>query len=72
MPEMDGYEATVHIRKNASWQGLPIIGVTAHAMADDLAHCHEVGMNEYLTKPYSYQALTVIMAKAIKQFRKTI
>ena len=54
MPEMDGMEATRQIRSSASTvldHEVPIVAMTAHAMAGDEARCLGVGMNDYVTKP---------------------
>ncbi len=52
MPELDGYETTVAIRKNDSeLQGIPIIAMTANAMKGDREKCLSVGMNDYIAKP---------------------
>ena len=59
MPIMDGYEATVAIRTSGnSNQSVPIIAVTAHAMAGDEARCRSVGMTGYITKPISRDSLS--------------
>lgn len=59
MPVMDGFEATKKIREREIFteRPLPIIAVTAHAMAEDRERFLEAGMNGYLTKPVQKDGL---------------
>ncbi|WP_263143969.1 response regulator [Pseudomonas sp. RIT-PI-AD] len=57
MPEMDGYQATLEIRKDPRWRKLPIIAVTAKAMKDDQERCLQAGANDYLAKPIDLDRL---------------
>ncbi|MDX8399425.1 MAG: response regulator, partial [Gallionellaceae bacterium] len=57
MPNMDGLEATLQIRTDASFDSLPIIAMTANAMFGDRERCLNAGMNDYLTKPINYEAM---------------
>lgn len=51
MPEMDGIEATRIIRSKEGYSNLPIVAMTAYAMAGDVERCLAVGMNGYVQKP---------------------
>jgi PAS domain S-box-containing protein len=66
MPKMDGLEATAHIRDPQSAvqnHSIPVIAMTAHAMRGDRERCLEAGMNDYVTKPVSPQALADTLAR---------
>ena len=66
MPEMDGIEATRWIRDPKSAipnHQIPIIAMTAYVMQNDLEHCLEAGMNDYIAKPVSLQALAGALDK---------
>ncbi len=51
MPEMDGLQTTVEIRKYPFFKDLPILAMTAHAMAGDREKSLAVGMDDHITKP---------------------
>ena len=63
MPEMDGLEATAAIRRaeRDTARHIPIVGMTAHAMAGDRERCLESGMDDYLPKPIHMKELTQIL-----------
>ena len=53
MPEMDGYEATMRIRKQRDWDNISIIGLTADIKETTKDLCLEIGMNSFLAKPFN-------------------
>jgi two-component system sensor histidine kinase/response regulator len=57
MPVMDGYEATGAIRHTLGLTQLPIIAMTANAMASDRDACLEAGMNDHIGKPFDLERL---------------
>ena len=70
MPVMDGYTATREIRKDKQFKDLPIIAMTAHAMAGDEDKSLEAGMNGHVTKPIDPDQLFSTLQKWIKPCEK--
>ncbi|MDR3414729.1 MAG: response regulator [Nevskia sp.] len=57
MPVLDGIGATVEIRQDPRFDGLPIIALTADVMSADIERCHAVGMNDHIGKPIDVKEL---------------
>ncbi|MBF0449142.1 MAG: response regulator [Candidatus Magnetomorum sp.] len=68
MPEMDGFEATAHIRQSTkkSIENLPIIAMTAHALVGDREKCLQAGMNDHISKPIDPEELFSKLVKWIQ------
>jgi len=66
MPAMGGFEATREIRKDIRFKDLPIIAMTAHAMAGDREKSLAAGMNDHVTKPIDPDELFSALARWIK------
>ena len=67
MPDMDGFEATSSIRARERFLGtrIPIVAVTAHAMAGDREKCLAAGMDAYVSKPIRRAELLKVIANLV-------
>jgi len=69
MPEMDGYETTQIIREieksNPKKVRTPIVALTAHAIDGEAERCFQVGMDEFITKPYKLAQLEMVLERYI-------
>ena len=63
MPEMDGYEATRHIRNVLGLKELPIIAMTANAFPEDRENCMAAGMNDHAGKPIDIDKLVAVILR---------
>ncbi|MDL0101803.1 hybrid sensor histidine kinase/response regulator [Campylobacter felis] len=66
MPRMDGYTLAGEIRKYSKYRQLPLIAVTSRTSKTDRLRGVEVGMTEYITKPYSPEYLENVVRKNLK------
>ena len=70
MPEMDGFEATRQIRSaegRALNPKVPIVAMTAHAMTGDREQCLKAGMDDYIAKPVTPDALSSLLRKWLSE-----
>lgn len=70
LPEMNGYEITAEIRKHEKLNNIEkpvtIIALTANTYENDKEKCLNIGMNEYISKPFSAQQLIATIEKYIQ------
>ena len=66
MPVMDGYTATGEIRKDERFKDLPVIAMTANAMAGDREKAIAAGMNDHVAKPIDVKELFEVLARWIE------
>lgn len=81
MPEMDGMTATKLIRAREAEQAglrgsglnrrLPIVALTAHAMQGDREQCLSVGMDDYLTKPFTLSSLEQVISRWVPHWSRS-
>lgn len=57
LPILDGWSATRQLKASPQTQFIPIIALTAHAMAGDQSKCFEAGCDDYDTKPVEFSRL---------------
>ncbi|PWH18018.1 MAG: hypothetical protein DDG60_00985, partial [Anaerolineae bacterium] len=68
MPGMDGYQATAQMRNDPrfTFEKLPIIAMTAHALDSDREKALEAGLNDYISKPIDVSRLTSVLLRWLK------
>ena len=74
MPEMDGFEATKEIRRrerSSIGKRVPIVALTANAMAQDREECLNAGMDDHLSKPFSMLTMQAMLDRWIPQAAST-
>ena len=66
MPVMDGFEATRMIRADGRFTALPVIAMTANAMAGDREKCAAAGMNDHIAKPIDIDQMFLTLARWVR------
>jgi len=66
MPVMDGLEATRRIRGHSGWKDLPVIGLTADVIEDQVLACREAGMDDFVIKPVDMASLVAALIRAVR------
>ncbi|MGB7342296.1 MAG: response regulator [Phototrophicaceae bacterium] len=70
MPEMDGWEMFERTRDNNDFSDVPIIALTAHAMAGDKERIEEAGFDGYIPKPFRINSFMEDIQETIKSFNE--
>ncbi|WP_338847324.1 AAA family ATPase [Massilia sp. W12] len=63
MPEMDGHQAILALRQETAFQDVPVLAMTAHAVAEVRERCLREGMQDYFTKPIDPEQLYALLAR---------
>ncbi len=66
MPKMDGFEVVRHLREDPRTENLPIVMLTGSSREDDVLGGLELGVNEYMAKPFSPRELSVRVERLTK------
>jgi CheY-like chemotaxis protein/HPt (histidine-containing phosphotransfer) domain-containing protein len=69
MPELDGFATTAEIRRREAAAGRsprPVLALTANAMEGDRERCIEAGMDDYLSKPFTREALAAMLGRYLR------
>lgn len=72
LPVIDGWEATRRIKANPATQGIPVIALTAHAMAGDQEQARNAGCDDYDTKPVDLARLLGKIESQLARIGKSV
>jgi two-component system chemotaxis response regulator CheY len=70
LPEASGYDVCEHVTKSPGLKGLPILMISARGMPGDRATAEEVGVSEYLVKPFTQAEFDAHVARALQAHPK--
>lgn len=70
LPVLDGWEATRRLKADAATRGIPVIALTAHAMASDEQKAREAGCDDFDTKPIELPRLLAKMEALLQRMPK--
>ena len=66
MPKMDGRETLSNLKSSPFWRKVPVVVMTTSSSAEDVNQCYDLGVNSYITKPNSYEALNDAIKTMVK------
>ena len=69
MPRMDGFELTRHVRADGRLRAIPIIMITSRTAQKHRNYAFEIGVNNFLGKPYQEEELLALIAQHVQQVR---
>lgn len=67
LPEMDGWDATARIKKDAKTKHIPLVALTVHTLPADRKRALDAGVDSYLTKPINMEALIQVVGNLIEK-----
>ena len=72
MPEMDGWEMFRQMRQQSDVQDIPVIALTAHAMAGDREKVFDAGFNGYIPKPFRIDSFLDEIQRCLTEFNGSV
>jgi DNA-binding response OmpR family regulator len=70
MPRMNGYQLYEHVIENPQWMMIPFIFLTARALDSDIRYAKELGVDDYLTKPFTPEDLLAAVRGKLRRARR--
>ena len=69
MPEMDGWNATAHLKADEHTRGIPVLALTAHTLPGDRKRAIDAGCDGYISKPINVASFDKLVATLLRQAR---